>query len=99
MDKDKNIITNIEPAHDVMAITISSEPRREKSCLRGFQPASTQTGLYNHRRWIEALDLLLSDCTIYVAKTKALICVFVFAYAKLRFCHDAVQLQKTTTVT
>ena len=37
------------------------------------------------------------DCTIRVAKTKALIsfavtakliCVFVFAYAKLRFSHD-----------
>ena len=39
------------------------------------------------------------DCTIYVAKTKALICasvyrfcVFVFAYAKSRFSHDAAQL-------
>ena len=38
------------------------------------------------------------DCTFYVAKTKALIsfavtakliCVFVFAYAKSRFSHDA----------
>ena len=28
------------------------------------------------------------DCTIYVAKTKALIsCAFVFAYAKNRFSH------------
>ena len=41
-----------------------------------------------------------SDCTIRVAKTKALIsftvtakliCVFVFAYAKKRFSHDAAQ--------
>ena len=41
------------------------------------------------------------DCTIYVAKTKALIsfavtakliCVFVFAYAKRWFSHDAAQL-------
>ena len=40
------------------------------------------------------------DCTTYVAKTKALIsftvtvqliCVFVFAYAKSRFSHDAAQ--------
>ena len=40
------------------------------------------------------------DCTIRVAKTKALIsfavtakliCVFVFAYAKIRFSHDAAQ--------
>ena len=41
------------------------------------------------------------DCTIRIAKTKALIsfavtakliCVFVFAYAKSRFSHDAAQL-------
>ena len=50
------------------------------------------------------------DCTIYVAKTKALIsfavtakliCVFVFAYAKCWFSHDAahiVILLSTSTV-
>ena len=41
------------------------------------------------------------DCTIYVAKTKALIsfavtvkliCVFVFAYANIWFSHDAAHL-------
>ena len=41
------------------------------------------------------------DCTIRIAKTKALIsfadtakliCVFIFAYAKIRFSHDAAQL-------
>ena len=41
------------------------------------------------------------DCTICVAKTKALIslavtakliCAFVFAYAKVRFSHDAAQV-------
>ena len=41
------------------------------------------------------------DCTIRVAKTKALIsfevtakliCVFVFAYAKSRFSHDAARM-------
>ena len=41
------------------------------------------------------------DCTIYVAKTKALIsfavtakliCVFIFAYAKSRFSHDEAHL-------
>ena len=31
-----------------------NEPRREKTCLRGFGPGPTQTGLYNHRRWLEA---------------------------------------------
>ena len=30
------------------------EPRSEKTGLRGFRPGPTQTGLYNHRRWIEA---------------------------------------------
>ena len=42
------------------------------------------------------------DCTIRVAKTKTLIsfavtakliCVFVFAYAKSRFSHDAAHMQ------
>ena len=30
------------------------EPRSEKTGLRGFQPGPTQTGLYCHRRWLEA---------------------------------------------
>ena len=30
------------------------EPRCEKTGLRGFRPGSTQTGLYSHRRWLEA---------------------------------------------
>ena len=30
------------------------EPRCEKTGLRGFLPGPTQTGLYNHRRWLEA---------------------------------------------
>ena len=43
----------------------------------------------------------MRDCTIRVAKTKALIsfavtanliCVFVFAYAKCLFSHDAAQI-------
>ena len=29
------------------------EPRSEKTGLRGFRPDLTQTGLYNHRRWLE----------------------------------------------
>ena len=45
------------------------------------------------------------DCTSRVAKTKALIsfavtakliCVFVFAYAKIRFSHDAAQISFIT---
>ena len=40
------------------------------------------------------------DCTIYIAKTKALIrfgvkliCAFVFAYAKVRFSHDVAPMK------
>ena len=71
-----------------------------KNGLRGFRTGPTQTGLYSHRRWLEACNFVfrkLRDCTIRVAKTKTLIsfavtakliCVFVFAYAKKRFSHD-----------
>ena len=31
-----------------------NEPRCEKTGLQGFQPRPTQTGLYSHRRWLEA---------------------------------------------
>ena len=30
------------------------EPRCEKTGLRGFRPGPTQTGMYCHRRWLEA---------------------------------------------
>ena len=32
---------------------VSNEPRRKKTCLRGFRPGSTQTGLYSNRRRLE----------------------------------------------
>ena len=31
-----------------------NEPRSEKTGLRGFRPGPTQTGLYSHRRLLEA---------------------------------------------
>ena len=34
--------------------SIINEPRREKTGLRGSRPGPTQTGLYNHTRWLEA---------------------------------------------
>ena len=52
------------------------EPRRQKTGLRGFRPGPTQTGLYSHRRWLETRNFGFGkqrDCTIRVAKTKALI--------------------------
>ena len=80
------------------------ELRYEKTGLRGFRPGPTQTRLYSHRRWLEALNFGFRkkrDCTIRVAKTKTLIsfavttkliCVFVFPYAKIRFSHNAANI-------
>ena len=34
--------------------TTVNEPRREKTGLLGFRPGPAQTGLYSHRRWLEA---------------------------------------------
>ena len=71
----------------------SNEPSCEKTGLRGFRP---------DRKMARGLKLVqLMDCSIYVAKTKALIsfavtakliCVFVLAYAKSRFSNDAAQI-------
>ena len=33
---------------------VDIEPRYEKTGFRGFRPGPTQTGLYSHRRWLEA---------------------------------------------
>ena len=42
--------------HDFITLSNATSygPRREKTCLRGFRPGSTQTGLYSHREWLEA---------------------------------------------
>ena len=83
-----------------------NEPHYEKTGLPEFRPGPTQTGLYSHRRWLETRNFVFRkerDCTIRVAKTKALIsfavtakliCVFVFAYAKSRFSHDVAHMRK-----
>ena len=72
----------------------------------GFRTGLTQTGLYKHRRWLEALNFVFKkkrDCTIRVAKPKALIsfavtakliCVFVFAYADCWFSHEVAQMKQ-----
>ena len=66
-----------------------------------FRPGPTQTGLYKHRRWLEAGYFGFRKkrkCTIRVAKTKALISFAVtanceadlrlfFAYANCWFSH------------
>ena len=33
---------------------VTNEPHSKKTCLQGFPPCPTQTGLYSHRRWKEA---------------------------------------------
>ena len=70
----------------------------------GFWPGLTQTRLYSYWRWLETRNFVFRKkryCTIQVAKTKALIsfaftakliCVFVFAYAKRWFSHDAAHM-------
>ena len=59
---------------------------------RAVQPQKMARGLTCEIQKVEG-------CTIYVAKTKALIiapvqliCAFVFAYAKSRFSHDVAQI-------
>ena len=86
------------------------EPRCEKTGLQGFRPGLTQTGLCSHRRWLEAWNYGFRkkrDCTIHVAKTKALIscavtaqliCAFVFAYAKNRFSHYKAHMLNFTEI-
>ena len=81
-----------------------NEPRRQKTGLRGFRPGPTQIRLRRLRKWLEAWNFVFRkerDCTICVVKTKALIsftvttkliCVFVFAFAKIRFSHVAAQM-------
>ena len=86
---------------EMVGILLIYQPHCEKTGLWGFGPGPTQTGLYSHIRWLEACSFIFRkkrDCAIRVAKTKALIsctvtaqliCVFVFAYVKSRFSHDA----------
>ena len=65
------------------------EPCSEKTGLWGFRPGLTQTRLYSHRRWLEAGNFVFRkfrDCTICVAKTKALIS---FAVTQLRGYREA----------
>ena len=82
------------------------EPGCEKTGLRSFRPGTTQTGLYSNRKWLEARNFeyrKYRDCIMDKAKTKALIsfaitakliCVFVFAYANIRFSHNKAHMLK-----
>ena len=64
------------------------EPLHEKTNNFGFRPGPTQTGLYKHRR-LEVGNFGFRkkrNCTIRVAKTKAMIS-FAVTYAKCWFSH------------
>ena len=64
------------------------EPGCEKTGLRGFRPGPTQTGLYNNRRWLEALKIglrKLGDCNIY-SENKGADQLRSYCAANLLFC-------------
>ena len=49
-----------------MEIKKKKEQHRKKTCLRGFRPGPTQTGLYNHSRWttdLKKVDGLYYPCS------------------------------------
>ena len=86
-----------EPCH--VKPNLTYEPRCEKTCLRGFRPGPTQTGLYSHRRWLKARNFVFTkyrDCTSYVAKTKALIS---FAVTAKLICALFSHMQKAGFLT
>ena len=68
MEKDNTIISVLS--------RFTNEPVRDKTSNLGFRPGPTQTGLYSHRRSLEAGNFGFRkkrNCTIRVAQTKALI--------------------------
>ena len=81
-----------------------SESSREKFNNLGFRQGRTQTSLYSHRSRLAALEFGFKkkrDCTICVAKTKALIsfvitaklfCACIFPFADCWFSHAAAHL-------
>ena len=78
-----------EPHHEKTYVLVSDLVRRKPGST------ATEVGL-----WLEISDL---ESSIYVAKTNALMsfvatailtCVFVFAYAKRWFSHDAAYLNR-----
>ena len=44
----------LSPCQNMNVYRILYEPRSEKTGLRGFRLGPIQTGLYSHRRWLEA---------------------------------------------
>ena len=66
-----------------------TELRRMKTGIRGFRPGLTQTGLHSQGSRLEASDFGYTqrrNCTIGVAKTKAMISFAVPAKLICAFC-------------
>ena len=88
---------------EVLPLYLIYKPVHEKTNNFSFRPGPTQTGLYSHRRWLEAgnFGFRKRNCTILVAKTVTakLICVFVFAYANCWFSHAAAHIYICTYLT
>ena len=102
--KPKSLCSCMDNYKKVISWETQYEPISEVTCLRGFRPDLTQTGLNSHRRWLEARNFGKKNrgSTIYVVKTKALIrcavttqliCASVFTYAKIRFSGNAANIQ------
>ena len=74
--------------HSSVRSTINSLTNACKTFLRGFRPRSTQTRFCSHRKWLKTRNFGFRknrDCTIHVAKTKALISC---AATEHSFSHD-----------
>ena len=53
-DEDLSNMHLISSSEEFQAYQSTFEPPCEQTGLRGFRPGPTQTGLYSHRRWLEA---------------------------------------------
>ena len=75
--------------------------RHDKPCIRGFRPGPIHTGCTTTEDGyrLEIFEVGSRGVVIYVAKTKTLICAFVFAYEKHRCSLDAAQFWIAISVT
>ena len=83
------LIQDSDPALKWLPKSVKFEPRRQKTGLRGFRPGPTQTGLYSHRRWLEAWNFVFrkgSDCTIRCSENKDADQLRGYREADLRLC-------------
>ena len=87
-----------------LSFTTIYEPRHEKTCLSGFLTRFDTNWAVQPQKMARGLECWIKKkrgCTIYVAKTKAMIScrmtaqligTFVLAYAKCRFSHNVAHI-------